>query len=165
MPPRPTAGHKPASPSAAVSGTKIRVLCVDDSHDITAVLKMILDAEPDMKCVGCLATADDLVAQALRVSTTPSNSSPTALVLILDATMPGKDPLKALRELAAALPWVRTIIYSGYHDKEFIRRAFAAGAHACISKSEDPAAITRAVREVAARSGSRPGAACMNGRR
>ena len=114
---------------------------------------MIVDAEPDMKCVGCIASADDLIAQALRVSTTPSNHSPTPLVLILDATMPGKHPLTAMRELAAALPWVRTIIYSGHSNQEFIHEALAAGARAYVSKSEDPAAITRAVREVAARSG------------
>lgn len=147
---RPTTRQKPTTPLALISATTIRVLCVDDSRDITAVLKMIVDAEPDMMCVGCLASADNLIAEARRLSTTPSNPSPTPLILVLDATMPGKDPLKAMRELTAALPWVRTIIYSGHCDQEFINRAFAAGARGCVSKSEDPEAITRAVREVAA---------------
>jgi DNA-binding NarL/FixJ family response regulator len=153
---RPAARKEPASLSASGAEVKIRVLCVDDSRDMTAVLKMMVDAEPDMTCVGCLASADNLIAEARRVSATPSNPSPTPptpLVIILDATMPGKDPLTAMRELAAELPWVRTIIYSGYCDRAFIDRAIAAGAWACVSKSEEPAAITRAVREVAARSG------------
>ncbi len=150
---RQTARNEPASHSASVSATKIRVLCVDDSRDITEVLKMVIDAEPDMECVGCLASADNLIAEARRMSTTPSNSSPTPLVMILDASMPGKNPLQAMRELAAALPWVRTIIYSGHDDKAFTDLAFAAGARGCVSKCEDPIAITQAVREVAARSG------------
>ncbi len=145
---RPTARKAATSRPASVSTAKIRVLCVDDSRDMTAVLKMMIDAEPDMQCVGCLASADNLIAEARRVSTTPSSPSPTPLVVILDATMPGKDPLEAMSEMAVALPWVRTIIYSGYDDPGFIRRAIDAGACGCVSKREEPAAITRAVREL-----------------
>ena len=145
---RATARQKPTSPLASISPKKIRVLCVDDSRDITAMLKMVIDAEPDMVCVGCLASADNLIAEARRLSTTPSTPSPTPLVIILDATMPGKNPLEAMRELAAAIPQVRTIIYSGHDDPGFVARAIDAGAWGCVSKREEPAAITRAVCEV-----------------
>ncbi|MFZ4574231.1 MAG: response regulator [Phycisphaerales bacterium] len=144
---------------SSLSATKIRVLCVDDSRDITAVLKMIIDAEPDMRCVGCLLSADRLISEVRRLSTTPSTPSTSSLVVILDANMPGKDPLKVMQELATGFPCVRTIIYSGYDDPEFVDRAIAAGASGCVSKRDEPEAITRAVREVDAGRSVRPAAA------
>lgn len=147
--PTPTA----ASPNALPPAT-IRVLCVDDNRALTEVLRRVIDAQPDLRCVGCLASANDLLAEVRRLCTSPAQTPPdsaTPLVIILDATMPGKDPLEAVGELAAAFPQARTIIYSGHDDRWFIDRAIDAGAWGCVSKSDDPAAVTRAVRKVAAR--------------
>lgn len=146
--------RKPASTtssSPSPSASKIRVLFVDDNQDLTVVLHMIIDAEPDMQCVGCLASADHLVAEVRRLCTkapAPTPDAATHLVVILDATMPGKDPLEAMSELAAAFPHVQTIIYSGHDDPRFIDRAINAGAWQYVSKREEPTALTRAVREV-----------------
>jgi two-component system response regulator NreC len=144
---RSTATKTSSSPSA----TKIRVLFVDDNQDLSTVLRMVIDAEPDMRCVGCLASADRLVAEVRRLCTrapTPNPEAATPLVVILDATMPGKDPFEAMSELATAFPQVPTIIYSGHDDPGFIDRASNAGAWGCVSKREEPDAVTRAVREV-----------------
>jgi DNA-binding NarL/FixJ family response regulator len=99
-----------------------------------------------MQCVGCLASADHLVEEVRRLTAAPD----TSLVILLDATMPGKSPFAAMIEVAAEFPSVRTIIYSGYDDPAFIERALEAGAWDCISKRDDPEAIVRAVREVVA---------------
>lgn len=128
-------------------GLPTRVLCVDDSRDMTEVMRMVIDADPMMECVGCLGAADDLVSEVRRLSL--SRALPP-LVVLLDATMPGKSPLKAMSEIAAELPEVRTIIYSGHDDPVFIDGAKDAGAWGCISKRDDPDTILRAVREVAA---------------
>jgi DNA-binding NarL/FixJ family response regulator len=144
---RSTATKTSSSPSA----TKIRVLFVDDNQDLSTVLRMVIDAEPDMLCVGSLASADHLVAEVRRLCTkapAPTTDAATHLVVILDATMPGKDPVEAMSELAAAFPHVQTIIYSGHDDPRFIDRAIDAGAWQYVSKREEPAALTRAVREV-----------------
>jgi len=120
-----------------------RVLCVDDNADMTAVLRIMIDAQPTMECAGCLDSADDLVAKVRRVSPPPH-------VVLLDATMPGQDPLLAMTELSREIPGIKTIIYSGHDDPEFIDRAMSAGAWGCISKRDDPDTVLRAVREVAA---------------
>jgi two-component system response regulator DesR len=149
MNPRKTGPTSSSSPSA--TATKIRVLFVDDNRDLSAVLGMVINAEPDMRCVGTLVSADKLVAEVRRFCTQAPRPTPDAakpLVVILDATMPGKDPLEAMSELAAAFPQVRTIIYSGHDDPGFIKRAVDAGAWGCVSKRDEPTAITRAVREV-----------------
>ncbi len=119
-----------------------RVLCVDDSTDTTAVLKMMIDGEPKMECVGCLTSADTL-------SETFRRLDPPVDVVVLDATMPGKNPLEAMRELMAEFPGARVILYSGHDDQPFIDGALKAGAWGCISKSGEPAAIMAAVHEAA----------------
>ena len=123
-----------------------RVLCVDDSPDITTMMRMVIDGEPTMQCVGCLASADHLIEKVRRLSPPPDT---LPLVVLLDATMPGKSPMAAMSALAAEFPAIRTIIYSGHHDPGFIDRAKAAGAWGCVSKGDEPDVILRAVREVA----------------
>ena len=65
------------------------MLCVDDSRDITSILGRCIDGEPDMECVGCLDTADDLAAEVQR-------RRPD--VVLLDMNMPGRDPMAPLVE-------------------------------------------------------------------
>ncbi|MFN0131545.1 MAG: response regulator transcription factor [Phycisphaerales bacterium] len=125
------------------SDRPLRVLCVDDNPDMVAVMRMMIDAEPLMRCVGCLASADDLVNAARRLSPAPD-------VVILDATMPGRSALESMSELTAEFPDIKTIVYSGYDDPEFIDRAKRAGAWGCISKRDTPDTLLRAVREAAA---------------
>ncbi len=144
---------RPATPDLTLP---TRVLCVDDSSDMTEAMRMVIDAEPMMECVGCLACADDLVEQVRRLrpaTTTPPHAPLPPLVVLLDATMPGKSPLKAMSEMAAEFPEVRTIIYSGHDDAAFVDRAMNAGARGCVSKKDDPETIVRAVRAVAAGKG------------
>ena len=119
-----------------------RVLCVDDSADTTAVLRMMIDGEPLLQCVGCLTSADAL-------SETLRGLDPPVDVVVLDATMPGKNPLEAMRELMVEFPGARVILYSGYDDQPFIDRALQAGAWGCVSKRGDPETIMGAVHEAA----------------
>lgn len=121
-----------------------RVLCVDDRADNAAVIRMLIDSDPGMTCVGCLESADGLVEDVL-------GRDPRPDVVILDATMPGRDPLEALGELAARVPATRTLIYSGAcDDRVLIGRAMGAGAWGCVDKADAPSSLLRAVREVAA---------------
>lgn len=148
-----TRSTAPATSTSPAMAAKIRVLFVDDNRDLLTVLRMVINAETDMRCVGGLASADHLVAEVRRLCTHPPRPTPDAaaqLVVILDATMPGKDPLEAMSELAAAFPQVRTIIYSGHAGPVFIDRAINAGAWGYVSKRHEPAVIIRAVREVSA---------------
>lgn len=119
----------------------LRVFVVDDGPDVSEMMRKIIDSEPDMRCVGCLNSADRLVEAAREVA--PD-------VVLLDATMPGKPPLEALGELAEALPAVRTLVFSGHNDSAFVDAAVDAGAWGCVSKTEDPETVLRAVRQVAA---------------
>jgi DNA-binding NarL/FixJ family response regulator len=113
---------------------------------MTQVMQLLINAEPLMRCVGCLSSADRLVEEVRRLSQAPGHQP---LVVLLDASMPGKDPLEAMAEVAAEFPSVRTIIYSGHDDPNFVQRATSAGAYRCISKRDDPEVVVWAVREAA----------------
>ena len=120
---------------------RIRVLCVDDLPDVTAVMRMLIDAEADMECVGRLASANDLVEQVRALKTD---------VLLLDATIPGEAPFRAMSDLSRACPQTKTIIFSGHDHRAFIDEAMDAGACGVVSKDDSPQAIVQAVRAVAA---------------
>ncbi len=129
----------PATPSIT---SPTRVLCVDDNPDIIAVLRMIIDTDPTMRCVGGLESADRLIERVRRLGRPPD-------VVLLDATMRGASPLTVMAAMAAEFPAIRTIFYTGNADPDFIDRAINAGAWGWVSKSEEPDTILRAVREVA----------------
>jgi two-component system, NarL family, invasion response regulator UvrY len=117
-------------------------MCVDDMADVATVIRLIIEAEVKMECVGCLPSADDLVDELRRVG--------GADVVLMDATMPGKDPFEAMSQLRDEFPKTRTIVYSGHSDQSFMDRSMDAGAWGCVSKNDPPQTIIEAVRQVAA---------------
>lgn len=121
----------------------ISVLCVDDNPDVAAGMRMLIESDPSMRCVGCLGSADGFVEFM-------QGQHPAPDVVLLDATMPGSDPFVIMQELAGSRPGTRTIIFSGHDDPAFVERAIDAGAWGCVSKHDEPTAILQAVREVAA---------------
>jgi DNA-binding NarL/FixJ family response regulator len=120
-----------------------RVLCVDDNPDITAVMKLVIQTDEALECVGCLGSADQLMEKV-------RNMDPPPHVVLLDATMPGKSPLVVMKEMSAGSPDVKTIIYSGHEDEAFLDRIRDAGAWGFVSKNDEADAILKAVHEVAA---------------
>lgn len=115
----------------------IRVLCADDNADVLEVLKRLIDRTNGMCCVGALPSADALTQAAQELK---------ADVVLVDATMPGKDPLEAMRELVDMVPEIRAILFSGYDDADTVSKAKAAGAAECISKHADPSSIVEGIR-------------------
>ena len=122
------------TPSAV--SAKIRVLCVDDSPDITELIGRCIEREPDMESVGCLDTAEDLATEVERVR---------AAVVLVDMKMPGRDPLDAVREVRRA----RVIVYSGRDDPDAVDSAAKAGACGFLSKDAEVPVMLGAIREVA----------------
>ena len=134
-----------------------RVLCVDDLPDVAAALRLIIQSDPSMECVGCLNSADDLVGEV-------RGRDPRPDIVVLDATMPGRDPMEAMKDLATECPSTRTIIYSAHDDPEFVSRAKGAGAWGCVSKHAEPRELMQAVRDVGAGRPRWPGPAAGEAR-
>ncbi|MCB1955502.1 MAG: response regulator, partial [Rhodocyclaceae bacterium] len=104
----------------------IKVLVCDDSLAIRALLKRIIDAQPDMEVVG--AAPDPLVAREMVKDLNPD-------VLTLDVEMPRMDGLEFLERLMRLRPMpvvmISTLTAKG---SETTLRALELGAFDYISK-------------------------------
>ena len=118
----------------------IRVLFVDDNPDARALLSFLLRHEDDIEEVGSRNDAESL----LRViqETHPD-------VLLIDLTMPGRDPIEAIGEARAAFPELRIIVLSGSADPKLLERAREAGASQVAMKATDVHETLSAIRGLA----------------
>lgn len=123
---------------------RLRVLCVDDHADFAMLWSAIVDAQDDMVSVGTLGNADRLEAEV---------TDRGADLVLLDLTMPGRDPLEALDRLVATAPAVRVLVFSGYDDAATTSRVVARGACGLLSKSLDPDQVLARIRTAASRRG------------
>lgn len=118
----------------------IEILCVDDHAFLVDGLKAKFELEPGLKCVGRLATAEDLVREVDRLR---------PHIVLLDIEMPGPDPFEAAADIHARFPETRVIILSAYVRDHYISAAFKAGVWGYFCKSDDTDEIIRGIRKVA----------------
>ncbi|MCI0362242.1 MAG: response regulator transcription factor [Phycisphaerales bacterium] len=118
----------------------IKVVLADDNIDLTSVLRRLLELEPDIECVGCVADARDVVEEVARWE---------PQVLVIDLSMPGGDIATIVSDLHMISPGLRTIVFSGFSDDERIDRSMAAGACRFVCKDDGLQELVDAIRNVA----------------
>ncbi|ABM12475.1 MULTISPECIES: response regulator [Mycolicibacterium] len=103
-----------------------RILLADDHALVRSGLRMILDAEPDLRVV--VEAADGY--QALNaLEQTPVD------IAILDIAMPRMTGLQAAREISRKYPHVRILILSMHDNEQYFFEALRAGASGYVLKS------------------------------
>lgn len=122
-----------------MTAAPIRVLCVDDNPAVAGMLTLSIELEPGFEHVGTLNRADDLLKVCLEQR---------PHVVLLDVSMPGRDPFESLAEVAAKCPETRVIVFSGYEDRETVDRAIEAGAWGYIAKDLTAQEVFAAIRRV-----------------
>lgn len=106
----------------------IRVLIVDDSVTIRAMLEQVISSDPSFHVVGI--AADIATARALMRSSAPD-------VMTLDLAMPGVDGLHFLRSLKGQRhPPIVVVSASSKRGTAETEEALEAGAAACFDKSK-----------------------------
>jgi DNA-binding NarL/FixJ family response regulator len=118
----------------------IKVLCVDDSVDITKLVCMAISGEPDMEVVGEMHSAENLLEEVCRLG--PD-------IVLLDLSIPGVDVLEALSGISEKSPSTRIVVFSGYDDQKNVDAAMAAGAWGYVSKNVDLDVLISGLRDVA----------------
>ena len=118
----------------------IQVLVVDDHAVVRSGLRLLLQQEEDIECVGEAGSADEAVREARRLK--PN-------VILLDVVMPGKSGLDAAPQLREVAPEAKILVLSMQDDPSYVREAFAAGAMGYVLKEAADAEVVAAVREVA----------------
>jgi DNA-binding NarL/FixJ family response regulator len=103
-----------------------RILLADDHAMVRRGLRLILDAEPDLRVVAEASDGAEAVEQALRHD---------VHLAVLDITMPLRTGLQAAREIARRRPDTRILILSMHDNEEYLFEALAVGAAGYVLKS------------------------------
>lgn len=107
----------------------LRVLIAENHRDLSEVMSQLIDTEPDMRCVGQVSDASEVMRRARECS---------ADVLILDLTLQGGSGLPLIEEITHAMPDLRVIVFSGLaNSDEASREAKRRGAAAYVTKGCD----------------------------
>jgi DNA-binding NarL/FixJ family response regulator len=120
---------------------KIRVLLAEDHLTVRHGFRMLLDAQPDIECVG--EAGDGRAALRLAKELAPD-------IVLMDVTMPEMNGLKATERLCAESPGVRVVALTRHTDRGYMQQLLQAGASGYVLKQSDPAVLLQAVRAVAA---------------
>lgn len=116
----------------------LRVLIAENHQDLSEVMSQLIDTEPDMRCVGQISAAGEVLAAAQRTE---------ADVLILDLMLHGGSGLPLIGELARALPSLRIVVFSGLaYSEDVAREAKRRGAAAFVTKGTDFGVLLNALR-------------------
>lgn len=118
----------------------IRILLADDHPVVRDGLAAMLSTQPDFAVIGQAASGADAVRQAQQLQ--PD-------VIVLDLEMPELDGVEALRQIQAANPSARVIVFTAFDTDERIVAAIQAGASGYLLKGSPRDELFRAVRVVA----------------
>lgn len=120
------------------SAAPIRVIAFDDNKDLREMLRMLVDAQPDMVCV---AVHPDL-SQVLRDLTAAKPD-----VIVMDIQMPGMNGIEGVRMIKARHPEARILMQTVFEDEDKVFDAICAGASGYILKTAGADEIVRAIRD------------------
>jgi DNA-binding NarL/FixJ family response regulator len=107
----------------------LRVVIAENHADLSDVVARLIDAEPDMHCVGQVRAATDVIA-AVRES--------SADALVLDLSLQGGSGMGLIEDLATRLPQLRIVVFSGLANDDLARETIHRGAAAFVIKGSDP---------------------------
>src|ERR1700750_3447981 len=116
-----------------------RCLAVDDHPTGRQGLRLMFGDTPDLGLVGHVERGEEAVEAVGRLD--PE-------VVIMDVRLPGIDGISAVKQIAAANPNVKTVMFSAYGDKRLLSDAIAAGARGYVMKGSPPEDLIRAIRTV-----------------
>ncbi len=120
--------------------SEIRVLIAEDHKTVRTGLKMIIDAETDMKVVG--EAGDGRQAIILAEELQPD-------VLVMDISMPELNGLAAAAKLKRIAPSIRILTLTRHTDKAYLQELMQAGISGYVLKQSESEEMLRAIRIVA----------------
>lgn len=118
------------------------VVVVDDQRAFAESIAIVIDAEPDLRCVDTLLSGEDAVR---RCTDEPPD------VVVMDVDMPGIGGIEATRQILQHHPDVDVVIVTGAADPATLSLAAGAGAKAFVLKDAPVAHVIDAVRSADSR--------------
>lgn len=117
----------------------IRVLVADDHAIVRAGVRMLLEAQDDMRVVG--EAADGREALRLAHELCPD-------IVVMDLAMPGMTGLEATKEVLRRTPSTRILVLTMHGTDEYFFKLLEAGASGYLLKEAAPSDLVSAVRAV-----------------
>ncbi len=118
---------------------KIRVVVADDHAILRAGLRMLINAQADMKVV---AEAQDGIEAVAAIQHTKPD------VAILDVTMPRSGGLDAIHDIVTRSRSTRILLLTMHEEPAYLRTALSAGASGYVLKKSVDADLLTAIRAV-----------------
>lgn len=118
---------------------QIRVLIADDHTIVRSGVRLLLEAESDIKVVG--EALDGREALNLVESLQPD-------VVLMDITMPEMDGLEATQQIKTRFPHINVLILTMHRSEEYFFELLKAGASGYILKGAKTSELINAVRVV-----------------
>lgn len=122
-----------------LSSDTIRVLIAEDNGDLRMAIRLLLDGEPDLRCVAETGNLDNIAQLSEEFQ---------ADVVLLDIELQGKSSLQILKTLQRQQPKTRFLIHSGHAHADIQRLAISSGASGFVVKSGDTLELLTAIRSV-----------------
>jgi len=119
--------------------SEIRVFLADDHAVVRDGLRLLLEAQPDIKVVGDAANGWDAVRRVARLR--PD-------VAILDIAMPELNGIEATQQIREVCPSTQVVILSMHSTSEHVFHALQAGARGYLLKESAGIEVVNAVRAV-----------------
>ena len=119
---------------------QLRILLADDHDILRQGLKLLLEAQPDLRVVGEARTGRSTIEQ---VATLQPD------IVVLDISMPDIDGLKACQQIRKHHPAIQVLILTMHESEEYFLQALRMGASGYLVKKAAPAELCAAVRIVA----------------
>jgi two-component system, NarL family, response regulator NreC len=121
------------------SGTRHRIVLVEDHTLFREGLKALLSLEPDFEIVG---EAED----GLKAIQCVQRFKPD--IVLLDLTMPRLNGMEAIREMKKISPKTKVVVLTAHSSQEFVAATLRGGASGYVLKDADHAELLLAMRSV-----------------
>lgn len=117
----------------------LTVLIVDDHQLFRDGVRALLDAQPDMECVGEATNGEEAIHLSAELQ--PD-------VVLMDVHMPGIGGVDATRQMTQSSPQIRVLVVTMFEDDHLVFAAMRAGARGYLLKGARHEDMVRAIRAV-----------------
>jgi DNA-binding NarL/FixJ family response regulator len=117
----------------------IKVCIVEDDAKLRETLERYFAGQSGFRCVRTYPDAESALSD---IPKDPPD------VVLMDINLPGMDGIECVRRLHAVVPTLKIIMLTVFEDSEQVFKSLSAGAFGYLVKSNRPAKILQAIREV-----------------
>lgn len=119
---------------------KLRILLADDHRIVRDGLRLLIEAQPDMRVVGEAANGKEVLTQARILK--PD-------IVVMDLSMPELNGLQATEALKAEQPALKVVALTAHDDETYLGQLCRAGAAGYVLKQSAAEELIQAITTVA----------------